>query len=153
MPHTGFWYDVLKAWCSYNFEEETDIDSIMESPLWLNSELLINGKPMMCEPCMQHDVLYIKDLVANRNFLTYAEFTAKYGNIITFIKYYGILKAIPQHMKRIIREQDYIERDVATNHTKLIQKNLSSRDLYNLLKHQIFFKKLLKNGKPPWVYH
>ena len=29
-PRKGFWYDVLTAWCHYNFEEKTGIDFIME---------------------------------------------------------------------------------------------------------------------------
>ena len=47
MPRKGFWYDVLKSWCIYNYEEKTDVDSIMETPLWYDSEILTKGKPIV----------------------------------------------------------------------------------------------------------
>ncbi len=96
MSRKGFWYNVLTAWCHYNFEEKTDIDSIMESPLWLNSELLIFGKPMVSKKCMEHNIIYIKDLMVNNRFMTFDEFTTNHGNVLNFLKYYGILKAISQ---------------------------------------------------------
>ncbi len=34
---------------------------------------------------------------------SYPEILTKYGNMVTFLEYYGILEAIPQSWKQIIR--------------------------------------------------
>ena len=38
---TGFWSDVLEAWCTYNWEPNDHT----QKPLWYNSSIRINGKP------------------------------------------------------------------------------------------------------------
>ena len=47
MPKNNFWYDVLVSWCKFNFIEQEDINSIMNSVIWLNSEITVKDKPIM----------------------------------------------------------------------------------------------------------
>ncbi len=98
MPEHNFWYDVLVSWCKYNYEELDDIDSIMNCIIWLNSEITVKDKPLMSKKCIENGILYIKDLVNmhSKELMSYNEFVQKYGNVINFLQYYGILKAIPQ---------------------------------------------------------
>ncbi len=134
MSVQNFWYDVLVSWCKYNFEELENIDSIMNSIIWLNSEITVKDKPLMSKKCIENDILYIKDLVNmhSGDFMSYNEFIQKYGNVINFLQYYGILKAIPQKYKDTIRMNAYDPYlSINTNYKTLLEKNLGSRFYYN----------------------
>ena len=98
MPEHNVWYDVLVSWCKFNYKKLDDINSIMNSIIWLNSEITVKDKPLMSKKCIENGILYIKDLVNmhSKELMSYNEFVQKYGNVINFLQYYGILKAIPQ---------------------------------------------------------
>ena len=63
MPRQGFWYDVLYAWCLYNYEPTAnlnDIEIIMNSIMWLNSDIVVNGNPMLNKKCIARGISLIK---------------------------------------------------------------------------------------------
>ena len=49
-------------------------------------------------------MVYVHDILKENNeFLSYNELITKFGNVLTFIEYYGILSAIPRTWKHIFK--------------------------------------------------
>ncbi len=105
MPRDGFWKNVLFAWSSYNYTAAKNIDSIMNSIIWLNLDITVRGKPIMNKKCINRNIIYIKDFIGNnRQIMTFEEFRTKYGNFITFVEYYGIITVSGKSYATLIQE-------------------------------------------------
>ncbi len=132
MPKRGFWYDVLSSWCAYNFCSKTTINDIINEIVWFNSEITVNGKPIVSRKCIDKNILYVGDFLNNNNeFMSYEEFNNKHNNVLNFLEYYGIITAIPASMKNVIRTELYDGNVPESNYSKMIQKSLSSQYYYN----------------------
>ncbi len=104
MSKDGFWKDVLSAWCISNFESPTTLDNIKDTIIWFNSEIKIANTPIFYKRCHLSGMTYVKDILNDHNdFLSYQEIIGKFGYVINFIEYYGILESIPCTWKRILR--------------------------------------------------
>ena len=53
-----FWKDVLKAWCSINYSERLQ----MWHPIWLNSLIRVDGKPVMYENIAKNGLLEVSQM-------------------------------------------------------------------------------------------
>ena len=135
MTKHSFWHDVLYAWCQYNYqpsEKIEDIEIIMNSIIWLNSDIVVSGKPMLNKKCIARDILYVKDFIGNNNkIMTFEEFRDKYGNVLNFLEYYGIVTAIPQYMKQIIQNNNFEDDIIETKYLEFIYEDLDSKYFYN----------------------
>ena len=56
--------------------------------------------------------------------MSYPEIVAKFGNVLTFTDYYGILESIPQLWKRIIRNEQDNQNIVASTFFEHFQNKL-----------------------------
>ncbi len=126
-----FWMDVLKAWSKSNYSKKINIIDILDSIIWYNSDILVNDNPIFYRKCYEKGIIKIRDILNEDNaFLSYNEFCRKYGYTIDWVTYFGLIEAIPQDYKTIIRHGAYNNITVTTFYDKLIQKDLSSRTLY-----------------------
>ncbi len=60
MPRKSFWQDVLRAWCQYNYESiehVEEVDIIANNIIWLNSDIVVNGKPMLNKKCLSRGII------------------------------------------------------------------------------------------------
>ena len=133
MPKENFWQNVLSAWCTYNFSIASNLNSVLNSLLWYNSEIKVNHKPIFYKRCFKKGILYIKDIVDIRTneFLTFGALVAKYGNTITFVEYNGLISSIPRSMKQILRQN--VANDNLTyvyQYENLLGKNQDSKYFY-----------------------
>ena len=104
MTKNNFWKEVLVRWCELNFEHLRSIDDIENTILWYNSEIRVANKPIFYAKCYNAGIIYLKDIIKENNeFLSYNELKTKFGNVLTFIEYYGILTAIPKTWKQILK--------------------------------------------------
>ncbi len=108
MPKGNFWQNVLSAWCKYNFSPATELNSVLNSIIWFNSEIQINNTPIFYQRCFSKGILYIKDIVNHRTkeFLSFEDFVAKYGNTITFVEYHGLISSIPKSIRQILQRNN-----------------------------------------------
>ncbi len=94
--------------------------------------------------------MYVKDLVnmQTKELLNYNEFVQKYGSVINFLQYYGILKAIPPKYKDILKMNAYDPNiELETNYKKLLEKDLDSKHYY---KDMIKSESLLEKFTAKW---
>ena len=108
-----FWYEVVVAWCDYNYKSELTYVDIKRQVIWFNSFIRIDGKPIYYKNCYEAGMTYIEDLVKEDGLLlTYEEIEEKFNELrIDRLTYYGIISAIPRRWKEILRN----DRNVNTN--------------------------------------
>ncbi len=135
MPRESFWKDVLFAWCSISFKSPVNLDEIKNTILWYNSEIRIENKPVFYKKCHNNGMTCIRDILnENKSFMSYPEIVTKFGNVITFTQYYGILEAIPVIWKRTIRNDQGDHIDVSSSFFEYFKKKLTCTSaIYNYL--------------------
>ncbi len=123
---------MLIAWCKYNFSPATELNSILNSIIWFNSEIQINNTPIFYQRCFAKGILYVKDIVNHRTkeFLSFEDFVAKYGKTITFVEYHGLISTIPKSFKQILQRNIQENNTVTSNYEKFIKKNWDSKYFY-----------------------
>ena len=101
-----FYRTILNYW--QNFKLLTDNDKAAQNQIiWNNSNILVDGKPILYNSWLTNGIMYIKDLLAeDKNFLSLAGLKAKFNLNVPFTTYYGVLNAIPANWKKSIQNTD-----------------------------------------------
>ena len=129
--NNDFFNQILESWCKINFSEET---SILNQPIWNNSNILKQNKPLYYEHWLNKGVIYLQHLVQDKRFLTFTELKGKYNlERKEFLNYHTLISAIPHDWKTKIKDEDFSTETV--NKPFLINKVLSlvkpNKLLYN----------------------
>ena len=134
MPSNNFWKDVLKAWCSYNYNFPTKIEDIKNNVLWYNSNIKIQDCPIYYKQCADAGILHVRDIMKNDNtFLNYNEFLAKYGNVLDFVRYSGTIDAMPKTWKINIRNRYGMNEKSPDKFMQFVEKNQGTSFIYDAL--------------------
>ena len=108
--YSSFWQDVIKSWCSFQFNDPYRIQEIAEQVIWLNSHIKIQKKLIFNKSMFNVDIWYIKDLMDNGVLLNYMNFKIKYPNIkVNYVVYYGIIEAIPASWRLKLRNVNNLQ--------------------------------------------
>lgn len=101
----NFLQDVVEAWL--DLRQNYPCSHFMSQIIWFNSEIKINNKCVFYQSWLEAGILTIKDLCSDDgNFLTFQSFKLRFSNIkCTFIRYCGLLKALPRAWKRDITKE------------------------------------------------
>ena len=101
-----FYRTILNYW--QNFKLLTDNDKAAQNQIiWNNSNILVDGKPILYNSWLINGIMYIKDLLAeDKNFLSLADLKAKFNLNVPLTTYYGVLNAIPANWKKSIQNTD-----------------------------------------------
>ena len=120
--------------CSIRDNPSTVPEEILSQPLWLNSEIKIGGKPVLYQHWAKTDVFFINDSLKNEGgFLSLEQFQDKYGIISNFLKYNGLLKAIPMKFKEVSAVNNKLEK-VCDRYVTVLNNTLKpTKPLYKML--------------------
>ena len=103
MVCNGFWLDVALAWCEYNYITPTSKEQVLNVPIWLNSQIKNNENILFNAKAIDNGVQYIRNIVNDSEFMSFAQIQVNTGGAISITDYYAILQAIDVSYKRIIR--------------------------------------------------
>ena len=111
--------------------------------LFNNREILVDNKTVYLTNWVQNEVISITDLLKeDRNFLSFQEFSDKFGCKTNFLQYYQIISAIPNHLLLKARQLDSFNKEYFTSNDHLFYFNddlgikldkAKARDFYQLL--------------------
>lgn len=105
----GFWSDVLKAWCQFNFQAVCNQEMLLEQFLWFNSEIRRNNKPYFSTNLYCNGILNMSDILnADLSFKSIAQVRAM-STQIDILEYMSLVQNIPQHWKRLLRRDTNIQ--------------------------------------------
>ena len=98
-----FWRDTFKAWLKILRKqyEVNDIDKkIFSVPIWYNSSITINRRPIYLKKWYERGVKILGDFFQNNTFLSKPEFENKFSlNSICFLKFHSVKTAILHFIK------------------------------------------------------
>ena len=95
-----FWMDVLKAWCSYNFQEQ--VNDPTTQIIWWNSHVKINNKPFLWERSSSQNLWYLKQLFQDGRTISFAEANRRFD--LSVMDYNSLISAIPRAWKQKLKE-------------------------------------------------
>ena len=111
--------------------------------LFNNKDILVGGKPVYINEWFKKGAVFIKDLLKNDgNFLTFKEFSDKYGCQTNFLQYYQITSAIPNRLLTKAKDTATFNKLYFTSNNKIFNLNdtvkinlgkAKSKDFYKLL--------------------
>ncbi|CAG2244444.1 unnamed protein product [Mytilus edulis] len=108
-----FWQNVISSWASLCEPLTTAPSDILSQPLFLNENIMIDGKTAFYKSWIQNNVFFINDLIKeNGEFYNYDEFIRNYNIKTTFLEFYGLILALPKEWKNIIHSQMRFENDM-----------------------------------------
>jgi len=111
-------YEIFYCWCNINYRKWDSCTLFSEEFVFFNSNIRINNKPVVNMNCIRHNVIKVKDFMIDCIlFMTYEEFKHKYGPIVNFLEYYGIVNCIKSSINNahILRRSVSITRTVSPN--------------------------------------
>ena len=139
------WLEILNYWFEYCYSKPQNVSEILAQPLWYNSNITMDNKPVFIRSAFQENIKCINDIIdGNGNILNYMEFRRKYNIDCHMILYFGLVAAIPQEWKMQLR--DNYQRNITPSQSPYIlvnKKNKITKFVYNK-----FISKIKTNCQP-----
>ena len=88
-----FWQDVLRSWCRYHYTPGKEGDTV----IWLNSEILIQHRPVMWVEAFAKGLVCVSQLVCEGKFIEECDAQERYG--LSMFEYNQLKCAIPRRLK------------------------------------------------------
>ncbi|XP_063408202.1 uncharacterized protein LOC134691566 [Mytilus trossulus] len=111
-----FWQNVISSYASLCEPLTTAPSDILSQPLFLNENIMIDGKTAFYKRWIQNNVFFINDLIQeNGEFYNYDGFIRNYNIKTTFLEFYGLILALPKEWKNIIHSQVFIKLNIVSH--------------------------------------
>ena len=95
-----FWRDMLKAWCCFNYWQETT--KISNKTIWLNSRIKVGDSVIFWQDCYKNGLMYVYQLFEQGSTCSAVKMYQKYG--LDFIRYNSLIAAIPKDWRTFFKE-------------------------------------------------
>ena len=119
---SGFWRDVLTAWCEVHFQNDCDLCEITSQTIWFNSFIRIDNLPCFMRKPFEEGLVYIMQLFQPNGQMLPADILQQMFGL-TVWQTNQIISAIPKQWKSKINEIE--NRD--TNSDKMLQEFLKCK--------------------------
>ncbi len=88
--------DIHNYWSELQSVEITKVDTTLNQVIWNNQSITIQKMPFRWEKWIQHNIMYIKDILSdNSNFLSHQEINDKYNVGCNFLNILQLRQIIP----------------------------------------------------------
>lgn len=129
-----FFENVLKTWLSFQYHPPDTPEDIQNQVIWMNSEVLIDEKPVSWETFWKNKIVFVNDILDSRGeFLSYDKFCRLYGQICNNFNFNQLISAIPINWKRKLKCSGY-KLQVCTPITrcqKWLSRKKINKQIYN----------------------
>ena len=96
-----FWKSVLATWLKYSGNQLNSYSHSYNDPLFNNSFIALNNRPLFFQNCINKNILKIKDVVNGGSVISFAEFVRKRGEGgASFLEYYAIANTVGPLLRR-----------------------------------------------------
>lgn len=100
----SFYIQVFSFWHDYFSQESLQSVDIIRQPLWLNSNILVAGKPVYYKRWIDKGIIFISDVCNNEGkILSRETICDKFDININFLEYLSLCSAIPEKWKYCIK--------------------------------------------------
>jgi hypothetical protein len=135
-----FWRDVFNAYEVFGKKVALEhLNDIVLEPIFCNTNILVGNKTIFYSDWIEKNVYNIGNLLlSNGNFLTFAQFTNKYGIVSNFLQYSSCVHAVKQyvqsrgvHLTEEFEVQDRLHKTLNT----IVSIHRGAKKLYDVLMH------------------
>ena len=149
-----FWKEVIEAWSIFSFKKELSVSEIRDQIIWFNSHIKIQKKPTFDNGCYENNIVYLSDILNDDGtVLTFDQLKSKYNTLeIGWLKYQGIVTAIPREWKRKLLnyvDTDRLQTQQPTTE-KLLAMNKVCKNTYSMLVDKLTNELRVYTGKCKW---
>ena len=117
----SFYTDVLGVWQKVKYDRCDTVEDIINQSLLYNKYIQIDGKCITNGNLIDIGITKIHHIISDNNtLLTHQQVKDKGGNL-DFIKWLGIIKAIPKEWKTIIQNTERVEENIDDNYGMLVK--------------------------------
>jgi hypothetical protein len=121
-----FWTDLLKFF--FEFKSKEKIPFNVESIIWYNSSLKIEGKTLFYKELFDNNIIFIKDILDEENKCkTYDELKNQLNCNLNFLKYFSLISMIKSKNVTNITNAEYRSHLINT----ILNSKSSSKEIYN----------------------
>ena len=133
----GYWKDVMRYWCEFNYHEVDSIEMLLQKRKWYNSHIRIDGQTVCYKSIRDKGIILISDLIdpLTSQFYKYERLCEVFDTPINFLQYNSIINAIPKMWKQMIRESTSLDLSYGVDFCidLLIKINRPTSFVYNQL--------------------
>ena len=98
---SNFYKQIFSYWHDFFFDESLDSKQIESQPLWFNSHILIDNKPVWNKHWYESGIVCVKDLLSDTGkILSMDQLILKYQINTNFLEYLSLISAIPYEWKQ-----------------------------------------------------
>ena len=125
----AFFKEILEIWLEVNFEQKVTSDEhFFASPLWYNSLIRIENKPVLYKDWFTKGVTKVKHLMNDSgNLLSLPAFQNKYSLKVWPLAYYGLISAVKLLKRHIPRNTTWPSLKYESRASRLVYKKLVSK--------------------------
>ena len=106
----SFWRTVLVEWSCIHFQSNYVGSEVLEVPLWYNSCVRIDNRPVFFKKAFNSGVYKFGDILDGYyNVYTYRQFCENYGTCMTWLEYGQLKKAIPRQWFTLVHENHEVQ--------------------------------------------
>ena len=135
-----FWFDVLHAWCTLNFNNDMEKSSDF---IWFNSGIRIQGKPVFWPKYYKAGLKYVKQLYENNELISARKAHTNFS--LDLFHYNMLISAIPSVMRNKARSGRY------ENGTPLYDELIGTRTITKVVYSKLIAKEeVIKQVAAKW---
>lgn len=98
-----FLKEALESWLCFQFKPPENRDEILQQIIWLNSNILVEGKPLLWESAIKGGMIFINDIVSEEGkLMDYNQIVEVYGDICSPYSYNQLVSALKKNWKQKI---------------------------------------------------
>ena len=96
-----FWCQIMETWSELRHKRERKID-VGNQILWLNSDIVVDNKPIHWDMCIKKGLIYLKQLVNNGQIISAIEAERKYQ--LNWMNYNSIITALAPESRKSLKD-------------------------------------------------
>ena len=102
-----FTNEAIMAWLHFQYHPPEGPNDILSQILWLNSNILIEGKPLFFPTLIKNGIIFVNDLIDPKGSLyDFNTFCKIFGKLCTLFEYNQLCAAVPVRWKKGIHNTD-----------------------------------------------
>ena len=133
-----FWKDVLYAWkFVIEKDENKDWTNFLANTVWLNKQVKIDKRNIFYPEWFNRGVKFVNDFVNDDgSFLTFDQFSNKFGFCVNFLQYNGVISSLRQMLKLYPygdKSSNLQTPFVPSSLQNIFRSSKGSKDMYTIL--------------------
>lgn len=102
---SGFIKEIARSWWCFQFFEPEKREDILQQIIWMNSNIVIDGKPVFWKKMLGKGIIFINDIINEKGkVMEFDEFRAMYGEACTKYSFTQLILAIGRKWKQKINQ-------------------------------------------------